>query len=208
MDAWIGGIAEDHVPGTSVGEMVLTSLAEQFTRLRDGDRFFYTGDTELFLDPDIRAVVDLDSITLAEIIRRNTGITSIRDNVFFATALRRLHGDYNGDGSVDASDYGVWRDSLGQLGTGLAADGNSNEMIDQDDYEIWKLNFGRVANSTGTSTAVPEPVSLLLVITLAIAIPGLRKRNRDIQHWKASVGLPSRPKRSGTSSKPCSTVGA
>ncbi len=178
VDAWIGGIAEDHVPGTSVGEMVLTSFVEQFTRLRDGDHFFYTGDTELFLDPDIGAIVDFDSITLAEIIRLNTGVTSIQDNVFFATALTLLPGDYNGDGSVDASDYGVWRDSLGQLGTGLAADGNNNGVIDQDDYKIWKLNFGHMENSTGTSTAVPEPVSLVLLMTLAIAISRIRKRNR------------------------------
>ncbi len=182
VDAWIGGIAEDHVPGTSVGEMVLTSLVEQFTRSRDGDRFFYTGDTELFLDPDIRSVVDLDAITLAEIIRQNTGVTNIQANVFFAAPLVQIPGDYNGDGSVDASDYGVWRDSLGQLGTQLAADGNNNGVIDEDDYEVWKLNFGRVANSTGTSTAVPEPVSLVLLMTLAIAISAVGTPSRNKPH--------------------------
>lgn len=70
------------MPGKSVGEMVLTSLVEQFTRSRDGDRFFYTGDTELF-QSDITAVVDLEAMTLAEIIRLNTGITNIQNNVFF-----------------------------------------------------------------------------------------------------------------------------
>ena len=47
IDAWIGGIAEDHVAGTSVGGMVLASLVDQFTRLRDGDRLFYVGDADL-----------------------------------------------------------------------------------------------------------------------------------------------------------------
>ena len=32
-----------------------------------------------------------------------------------------LVGDYNDDGTVDAADYTVWRDSLGQTGSGLAA---------------------------------------------------------------------------------------
>jgi hypothetical protein len=42
-------------------------------------------------------------------------------------------GDYNGNGIVDAADYTVWRDSLGQTGTGLAADGDGNGVVDQAD---------------------------------------------------------------------------
>ncbi|MCB1236960.1 MAG: peroxidase, partial [Verrucomicrobiae bacterium] len=41
IDAWVGGLAEDHVPGASVGELVQTVLADQFARIRDGDRFWY-----------------------------------------------------------------------------------------------------------------------------------------------------------------------
>ena len=41
IDLWVGGLAEDHVPGASVGELVQTILVDQFTRLRDGDRFWY-----------------------------------------------------------------------------------------------------------------------------------------------------------------------
>ena len=36
-----------------------------------------------------------------------------------------LDGDYNANGVVDAADYTVWRDSLGQTGMGLAADGDN-----------------------------------------------------------------------------------
>lgn len=71
IDVWIGAISEDHVPGTNVGELVLTALVEQFTRARDGDRFFYT------LDPDldsnfVRRIIRLDRVTLGRVIRRNT----------------------------------------------------------------------------------------------------------------------------------------
>ena len=53
-----------------------------------------------------------------------------------------LAGDYNLDGTVNAADYTVWRDTLGST-TSLAADGNGNNAIDTGDYGVWKQNFGR-----------------------------------------------------------------
>ena len=77
IDLWVGGIAEDHVAGALVGELVFTILKEQFEALRDGDRFWYqnvfTGE----------ALPELEDTTLADIIRRNTKIKKeIQDNVF------------------------------------------------------------------------------------------------------------------------------
>jgi hypothetical protein len=51
-------------------------------------------------------------------------------------------GDYNQDGLVDAADYGVWRDNLGQTGPELRADGNRDNVVDAIDYDIWRNNFG------------------------------------------------------------------
>jgi hypothetical protein len=85
-----------------------------------------------------------------------------------------LAGDYNGNGTVDAADYTIWRNALAQPGSSLAADGNENGRIDTGDYAIWKANFGRVGGvgSAGFSTAesVPEPGSLALVVFVLIAI--------------------------------------
>ncbi len=41
IDLWVGLLAEDHVPGSSVGMTSQTILVDQFRRLRDGDRFWY-----------------------------------------------------------------------------------------------------------------------------------------------------------------------
>ena len=41
VDAWVGGLAEDHVRGAMVGEQWHRVLVDQFERLRDGDRFWY-----------------------------------------------------------------------------------------------------------------------------------------------------------------------
>ncbi len=83
IDAFIGALAEDHLPNQSLGPLLNFSLTDQFSRLRDGDRFFYTGDPDL-QSPLVSSVIDLEGVTLAEIIRNNSGITNLQDNVFFA----------------------------------------------------------------------------------------------------------------------------
>ena len=74
-----------------------------------------------------------------------------------------LAGDYNGNGTVDAADYVVWRDSFGQSVTaGTGADGNADGTINELDYATWKLNFGNSAGSG--SAAIPEPATFLLLL--------------------------------------------
>ena len=77
VDAWVGALAETHVPGASVGPLMQRIMAEQFERIRDGDRFWY----QRAFSPE--EVQSLERTTLADIIRRNTGVTNIQDNVFF-----------------------------------------------------------------------------------------------------------------------------
>jgi hypothetical protein len=75
-------------------------------------------------------------------------------------------GDYNSDGVVDAADYTVWRDTLGQDGPNLAADGDGNEVVDAEDYAVWKTNFGQ-GGSAGAQmqpTSVPEPAAWTMVL--------------------------------------------
>jgi hypothetical protein len=72
IDAWVGGIAEDHFPGANVGPLILAAMHDQFSRTRDGDRFFYTRDRDL-KQPFVRRVIDLNQVTLGRVIRQNTG---------------------------------------------------------------------------------------------------------------------------------------
>ena len=64
----MGGLAEPPVPGGLVGETFRAVLADQFERLRDGDRFWY----QSYFPPGW--VTLLERQTLAHIMRRNTSI--------------------------------------------------------------------------------------------------------------------------------------
>jgi hypothetical protein len=80
IDIWVGGLAEDHVPGAMVGKTFYAILVDQFVRLRDGDRFWYQNDPFFLSNPGLTE--ELEGTRLADIIRRNTGIRDIQDNVF------------------------------------------------------------------------------------------------------------------------------
>lgn len=72
-------------------------------------------------------------------------------------------GDYNCDGSVDATDYVVWRKYLGFVGPHIA-DGDQDGTVDQDDHGVWRAHFGQTNGITlmsfsndGITFTAPEP---------------------------------------------------
>ena len=80
-----------------------------------------------------------------------------------------LPGDYNGDDSVDAADYVVWRKTLGQnVALGTRADGNGDGTINPADYTVWRTNFGITRTGEGSAISnVPEPGAMTLVLTVS-----------------------------------------
>jgi hypothetical protein len=79
VDPWIGGLAETHVAGSAVGELIQTVLWEQFKRLRDGDRFWFERDPALTETEK----VTIRNTRLSDIIIRNTSVGALATNVFF-----------------------------------------------------------------------------------------------------------------------------
>ncbi|HEY4232031.1 MAG TPA: PEP-CTERM sorting domain-containing protein [Lacipirellulaceae bacterium] len=96
-------------------------------------------------------------------------------------ACSAISGDYNGNCTVDAADYTLWRDTLGQtVPTGSGADGGSGTVnapvgtpdgvVTMADWAYWKTKFGNVAmqgSGAGSGSlsngTVPEPASALLL---------------------------------------------
>ncbi|HVT28103.1 MAG TPA: hypothetical protein VHE81_08810, partial [Lacipirellulaceae bacterium] len=77
----------------------------------------------------------------------------------FLTAA--LSGDYNGDGSVDAADYVLWRRTNGTPA----------------DYNTWRTNFGQTLGSGSvTTTTVPEPFSTMPLLFGIVITVTCRRR--------------------------------
>lgn len=89
-------------------------------------------------------------------LRRNT-------LTYLLNVAPALDVDFNDDGSVDAADYTVWRDTLGHSGAGLAADADKNGIVNDLDYDLWRANFG-LPVEMGAGASVPEPGSFALLV--------------------------------------------
>ena len=106
-----------------------------------------------------------------------TGVTL---SVIDITPGGGLGGDYNGDGTVDAADYTVWRNNLGGNASAFAAgtrDPMNSGEINNGDYNFWKNAYGASGSAAATSAntlPVPEPSSLSLISLAAALLVRLR----------------------------------
>jgi hypothetical protein len=82
IDPFEGGLAEDHVRGSDLGPLFTRIMADQFNRLRAGDRFFYLNES---WTPDELNILRRGD-TLAKVIEANTDVTNLQADVFKFTA--------------------------------------------------------------------------------------------------------------------------
>ena len=93
-------------------------------------------------------------------------------------------GDYNGDTFVNAADYTIWRNSLGQEvdNDGDGADGDQDGGIDRGDYIYWKNQYSGAFGGAGAGqeafSPVPEPsFAVMALIALSILpVRSIRKK--------------------------------
>ena len=77
------------------------------------------------------------------------------------TVLPGVPGDYNGNGTVDAADYTVWRDHLSQAFTLM----NENPaaatpgVVDAEDYVFWKPRFGESLGAARVQVRIPASLN-------------------------------------------------
>jgi hypothetical protein len=93
-----------------------------------------------------------------------------RSNGLFVDVGGTLIGDYNGDGTVDAADYVLWRRVY-----------HSSDL-----YSLWHARFGASTNddfmSSADSATVPEPMFALVVNLAIVALSALRRRDHSIRN--------------------------
>src|SRR5580704_12414053 len=117
IDAFEGGLAEDHVPGSDVGQLFKKILVNQFTRLRDGDRLFYLNET---WSPQELAILNQGN-TLAKVIEGNTNITNLQSDVFLFKASI--------SGTVNLNLFGGNRGGIGLPGLTVQLEDTSGDIL-------------------------------------------------------------------------------
>ncbi|MGB1250715.1 MAG: peroxidase family protein [Candidatus Promineifilaceae bacterium] len=156
VDLWIGGLAENHANGAVVGETFQAILANQFTRLRDGDRFWhenidwttlgFASDPVLHSDASV-----LTNVRLSDILRWNTDVQPAHNNVFLADSLLNGTGffassgqtfasvnsykvataDFNNDGNLDIIRIGASETNVVFLGNGTGIFPSGTPLADE-----------------------------------------------------------------------------
>jgi hypothetical protein len=139
-------------------------------------------EVQFTLDHFFGSVADLNEFQAltysAESPGRRFDVTLNSDRTFSLTAL--LPGDYNENGVVDAADYTVWRDRLGQS---ESLPNDDTVGVGPDDYTRWVNNFGQTSGSgsgIGSNATVPEPKSAVICLMGGILLAGRvgRRYNR------------------------------
>ena len=98
IDLWVGGLAENHVAGSMLGELLQTVLILQFTALRDGDRMWYENEMSS------QEIAEINATTLKDVIVRNTTVGQLQDNVFLVGTPAFVRADCDTDSDIDIAD--------------------------------------------------------------------------------------------------------
>jgi peptidyl-prolyl cis-trans isomerase A (cyclophilin A) len=130
---------------------------------------------------------DLDGTsgsTFDDVPLRSTTSTLSNELVFVnnVTVLNYKAGDFNFDGTVNAADYAVWRNTYGST-TNAAADANGNGKVDAADYVLFRKTLGQSGGPGSGSGAlenltVPEPAAYILLV-VGYMVLGIRRHNRN-----------------------------
>ena len=87
----------------------------------------------------------------------------LRVGTTWADVTPGLPGDYNGNGTVDAADYVLWRN-----GGPLVNEVDQRAVVNAADYTAWRALFNNPGGpGVGASAAVPEPFAAFLLAMVA-----------------------------------------
>ncbi|MEO1628655.1 MAG: peroxidase family protein, partial [Bacteroidota bacterium] len=82
IDPWVGMLAEQPQSSNILfGETIARIMELQFMALREGDRYYYENDPALSEDDRY----DIRNTTMHDVVKRNTNIDILQENVFIAT---------------------------------------------------------------------------------------------------------------------------
>ncbi|HVT27503.1 MAG TPA: hypothetical protein VHE81_05735 [Lacipirellulaceae bacterium] len=98
----------------------------------------------------------------------------------YTPSLNTLAGDYDGNNTIGSQDYAKWQANFGKfVAQGNNADGNSNGVIDAADYVLWRKAVSAPGSGSALNgSAVPEPMSVVLVLSGLMSLWAIRRTSR------------------------------
>jgi peroxidase len=171
VDLWAGGLAEDHVPGSVIGPTFGKIIGDQFTALRDGDRFYF--ENQGF---DRQTLKEIKGTTLSDLILRDTDTTAMQADAFVAT--ERHSGTLGGvDPNGDEAEEGMAQLVVGSKGRDTLTAGDLNDTLvaarghmtmtggGGADTFVFNLDYLKGRHSTATITDFDPKVDKLQILS-------------------------------------------
>lgn len=107
IDLFVGGLAERPVVGGLVGPVFACIIAQQFSNLRKGDRFWYeNGDSESSFTP--AQLQSIRQVNLAQVICRTLGSGTLQPHLFLPHTVSTNERVLCGTGSLTSIDLRPW----------------------------------------------------------------------------------------------------
>lgn len=123
VDAWVGMLAEDHLRNGSLGPTAAAVITDQFTRLRDGDRFWYRNagfnGSELAM---------IERTRLSDLLQKNSYVVGLQPKIFLICVA-----DFNHSGGVDGQDFNDFMEAYAAQSE--AADLDESGTVDDADLD-------------------------------------------------------------------------
>lgn len=201
IDAFEGGLADNHVAGSDMGPLFTRILVDQFTRLRDGDRFFYLN--QLFTPEESKIIQQGNTLTKA--IEANTHVTNMQPDAFVFRAS--ISGTVSASGANAAggvaSPLGNRRPGPQNSGHGTAAsrglggivvnlensDGNvvATTITDQAGHYVFNQLSGPAADSAVDASGLSTAGDYTVILDLPSSLTQTSKKSAAIRITRGGV---------------------
>jgi hypothetical protein len=97
--------------------------------------------------------------------------------------FQQNQGDFNKDGRIDSKDLALWKEEVGQSGSGFLADANNDGFVGGSDFLLWQqwagtggawympVGFAASGASLMDSTSAPEVVNVTIIGSTSTHMP-------------------------------------
>lgn len=151
-----------------------------FVNWEVGDQIVVASSSDDYRDEEVRfinAIADQGDGTV--LITLNSPLQNRHYGEIETYSRGAVSGDFNGDGTVNAADYSVWRDNLGaSTENALTGNGDGANGVDANDINVWRANYGATAEA-GSRSWDADLRAEVAILSRNVRIQGLASQDTD-----------------------------